>query len=98
MGAFNAGIYGYFTELDVVNLDGVVNGEVLDAMTDKALLAYVHRAGITHLVDHKAAYAAFMPFAEPEWNTAFELVDQFENSSSGGTIFLTRLKATNGSP
>jgi len=94
VGAFNAGIYGYFTELDVVNLDGVVNGDVLEAMEDQALLAYVHRAGITHIVDHYQAYVTFgSNYAEPEFlQSALIQGPNYPNTSSGGDIYLNTVK------
>jgi hypothetical protein len=91
VGAFNAGIYGHFSGLGVVNLDGVVNGDVLDAMQRKELLSYMRSLGITHLVDHEHAYSWFMEYAEPGWATAFTVVGRFPNSSSGGAILLTEI-------
>ena len=92
VGAFNAGIYGYFAEVSVVNLDGVVNGEALAAMQRDALLAYVREQSITHIVDHEEAFGWFMEHAEPEWADAFQLHGRFPSGSSGGDVLLTAVK------
>jgi hypothetical protein len=92
VGAFNAGIYGYFADLPVVNLDGVVNGAAYEAMREHKLLAYVRSEGITHVVDHERAFAWFMVYAEPEWADAFSLVARVPTGASGGDLLVTEVK------
>jgi hypothetical protein len=51
IGAFNAGIYSYFSGRTVVNLDGVVNADALAARRENRLLDYALSAGLDHVVD-----------------------------------------------
>jgi len=51
VGSFNAGIVGYFSGRETVNLDGVVDGDALGAIRDRRLLAYADARCITHLAD-----------------------------------------------
>ena len=51
LGAFQAGIYGYFGGRDVVNLDGKVNQDALAALRDKRLHEYIHAQGVRYILD-----------------------------------------------
>ena len=51
IGAFNGGIAGYFSGRQTVNLDGVVDGDALDAIRGRRLLAYADRRCVTHIAD-----------------------------------------------
>jgi hypothetical protein len=51
IGAWNAGSIGYFSDRQVVNLDGVVNTHRYLESEQYDLCAYWDRTGITHLVD-----------------------------------------------
>ncbi|MGQ9457243.1 MAG: hypothetical protein ACUVS5_03040 [Anaerolineae bacterium] len=65
LGAFNAGIPGYFSGFAVVNLDGVVNGEAFAAVRERRILAYLERAGVTHLLDWRSTVEVdYRPFFE----------------------------------
>lgn len=54
IGAFNAGIQGYYGTHPVVNLDGVVDAAAHEAVREGALHAYALRRGVRYLVDHRA--------------------------------------------
>jgi len=88
VGAFNSGIYGYFGAPTVVNLDGGVNGEVLEAMKAGRLLAYVRAEGITHIVDHEYVFVNFGRYAEPDWTQSLTPLSQFPNELGGGNLTL----------
>ena len=64
VGSFNAGIYAYFSDRRVVNLDGVVNHEAFEAVREGQVLPYLRKAGIEYVVDYDSAifreYAPFM--------------------------------------
>jgi hypothetical protein len=51
IGAFNAGIIGYFSDRTVINLDGVVNAKALKALQDGRLLSYIIHNRITYVAD-----------------------------------------------
>lgn len=81
VGAFNAGVLGYFLDIPVVNLDGLVNNSALEAMKQRALWDYVYEQGITHIADGEYylthRYGQFLgvedPFAAMDILTKFEL-------------------------
>ena len=51
IGAFNAGLLGYFSERTVVNLDGVVNADAYHALREDWLMDYIVSKRIGYLVD-----------------------------------------------
>ena len=51
VGVFNAGIIGYFSHADVINLDGLVNNDAYAAMKERRLYEYLRDEGITHIAD-----------------------------------------------
>ncbi len=53
IGAFNAGIQGYYGAHPVVNLDGVVDAAAHEAVRGGALYAYALRRGVRYLIDHR---------------------------------------------
>jgi hypothetical protein len=53
IGAFNAGIMGFFCHRPVVNLDGVVNNSAYDALRARQLQKYVWDNSITYLADFR---------------------------------------------
>lgn len=62
VGAFNAGIVGYWNpDRTVINLDGVVNSDAFDAIRRRRLSEYISAAGIAYLIDYEAYF-----FAPPE--------------------------------
>lgn len=83
---FNAGVISYFSERSVVNIDGVVNRDALDAMQDHRLLAYLRSAGVDYAADRDGAWTTLPVFIRPDdwsqslWgedpNLAFEEVAQ----------------------
>jgi len=58
IGSFNSGIYNYFMHEDVINLDGVVNPEAVEAIRYDRLPEYVKKRNITYLIDHDVREAA----------------------------------------
>jgi hypothetical protein len=58
VGAFNAGVYDYFSDTDVINLDGVVNPPARRALAAGRLPAFLAEHGITHLIEHDLGQAA----------------------------------------
>lgn len=57
IGAFNAGIFGYFSERTVINLDGVVNEDAYKARRDGRTMEYICAHTIRYLVDLELDYA-----------------------------------------
>ncbi|MBI4720945.1 MAG: glycosyltransferase family 39 protein [Chitinivibrionia bacterium] len=51
IGAFQGGAIGYFSGRRVVNLDGKVNHDALEALKSGTLHAYLHKAGVDVVLD-----------------------------------------------
>lgn len=54
IGAFNCGIFSYFSGRTVVNLDGVINDSVIPALEEHRLFSYLQDEGIAYLIDWEA--------------------------------------------
>ncbi len=80
IGAFNCGIYGYFSGRTVVNLDGVINDSVIPYLEQGRLVGYLREEGITYVVDWETALAAaFTRFGGvADYRERFRFVHQFE--------------------
>lgn len=66
IGAFNAGLQGFYSGRTVVNLDGVTDREAMRAIEEKHLLSYANGRGVRYLVDYRAYVEdTFYPFWEP---------------------------------
>lgn len=50
--AFNTGIHNYFMSFDVLNLDGVVNPDALQALKDDRLEDYLKEEKVSVLIEH----------------------------------------------
>lgn len=63
VGAFNAGIYAYYSGRTVLSLDGLVDWGAIEARQEKRLLDYFVEQGGTLIIDHEAyAIGSFSPF------------------------------------
>ncbi|MFZ5828804.1 MAG: hypothetical protein ACOY3P_01885, partial [Planctomycetota bacterium] len=51
LGVFQAGVFCYFSDLDIVNLDGKVNAEACRAIEEKRLHEYAREQGICYVAD-----------------------------------------------
>ena len=73
IGAWNAGVLGYFSERPVINLDGLVNDtEFLEVLQSGAPLQdYMRAKKITHLVDHNQRDLTLKFLEERDTETEF---------------------------
>lgn len=59
-GAFNSGIYGYYSSVPVVNMDGLVNNRAYRAMREGTLFTdFIRDSGIRRLVDQEMIVRQF---------------------------------------
>ncbi|MGC8838153.1 MAG: ArnT family glycosyltransferase [Anaerolineae bacterium] len=87
LGAFNAGIPGYFAGFAVVNLDGVVNGEAFAAVRERRVLAYLEEAGITHLLDWRSTVEGdYRPFFEDGYLAHLRPLQTFPDPHHGEVV------------
>lgn len=54
--SWNAGIIGYFSQKDLINIDGLVNDEVLPFLTQRNLPAYIQKRRIDTIVDYEVMF------------------------------------------
>jgi len=66
--SFNAGIYAYFSERSVTNLDGTVNGAAFRAIQSRNLMQYILDEKIDFLIDYKARFDIYAPFFGEEFH------------------------------
>jgi hypothetical protein len=78
--AFNTGIYDYFMERDVINLDGVVNPHSLEAIREGTLPTYLQMKNIRYVIEHDVGQAAH-----------FELLYEADNVIVSKWVDLTAL-------
>jgi hypothetical protein len=60
IGAFQGGAIGYLSHRRVVNLDGKVNREALEALKEGCLGDYLKREGIDLVIDHEKVIECFL--------------------------------------
>jgi hypothetical protein len=62
--AWNAGLYGWYSGLAVINLDGLINNEIADVILhSQSLTSYLPRHHVQYVVDE----ASYMAREIPEW-------------------------------
>jgi 4-amino-4-deoxy-L-arabinose transferase-like glycosyltransferase len=84
VGAFNAGIYGYWSGRQVINLDGVVNREMLEVMKTKQMAAYVAKKKIDYYCDDEnATEEYFRLFSQGEKRDNWKLLQSYGIRSEG---------------
>lgn len=90
VGSFNAGIYAFYSEKHIYNLDGVVNNSAFDAIKHSNMLDYLKQNHINYLLDYDSAikkeYAPFMGIGYPE-----ELIEK-KVLGGGSSKFLGNLR------
>lgn len=69
VGVFNAGVQAYFSDVRVINLDGLVNNSAYEAMREKKLWTYIHTEDIEYISDFDLyltyRYKSFFDIANP---------------------------------
>lgn len=92
--SFNSGIYAYYNDFPVINLDGVVNPQAFKAVQDRNIIEYLQREHIGYLVDYdnaiKNEYAPFMGEGYPEKLVEIEVINE-EPTSELGSIRVYRV-------
>ena len=85
--SFNSGIYAYYSDFDVINLDGVVNHFAFLAVQQKDIIGYLTDNNVDYLIDFDSAiksdYALFMGPQYPEALQEIKIVGGSENHPLG---------------
>ncbi|MCZ2098365.1 MAG: hypothetical protein LC121_19270, partial [Anaerolineae bacterium] len=70
LASMNSGVIGYYSGLDTVNMDGVVNPQAFAAIQSYRMLDYMQATGVDYLLDSDNAvrneYALFMGDGYPD--------------------------------
>jgi len=75
IGSFNAGIYSYYSDRTIVNLDGVVNHDAFIAIQGKRILPFLDKIGVDYLVDSDMAVTEeYGPFLGGELTSQFKVL------------------------
>ncbi len=75
VGSFNAGIIGYMSEREVVNLDGLVNNTVVPYIEERRLWDYIEKRDIDYLVDSDYSILKdYRDFYGPGWDAREHIV------------------------
>ena len=92
VGSFNAGIFGFFLEANVINLDGVVNNRVLPYLASGTLDKFLIEAGIDCIVDYQHSFLRFASATTHAGYPGFELVAELPGTWNGTNIWVCRRK------
>lgn len=82
VGSWTAGIYGYFAQRRVVNLDGVVNWDAIHAYRARDLHAYISQQRIGWIVDFDEFVADFTNFYGADPASFLIPVQTFEDAQA----------------
>jgi hypothetical protein len=93
VGVFNSGFVQYFTDKQVINLDGLVNNEIMSYYKRKNGLQYFRQKNILWLVDTWVYLSGvFGPYFGPAAESSLVLVQDFPNPSYPGlTLFVVKV-------
>ena len=87
VGAWNAGVLGYYQGGEVVNLDGLVNNDIYPYARDNRLPEYIQAKGIRYLVDYINAFAPDKRrrggFQRPDFLRRLKRLQVFDRRKSG---------------
>jgi len=78
---FNVGIYAYFSDRTVLNLDGVIDKDAFAALNEKNLTGYLDRRGVDYVIDY--AYSIdtdYGPYLGEEWETKFTKIAELSGT------------------
>ena len=87
IGAFNAGLLAYYSGRMVINLDGVVNAEAVEALKNRRLMSLIETKKIKYLFDwHASINAIYYYFFEERYQE--HLVPVYVMPKRSETLFM----------
>jgi len=95
-GSFNAGIYGFFSGKDIINLDGVVNDDALSALRSVKLDDYILKENIDYIMDYKKSIDEYLIHTRSWSYPGFFEVMRFKGNWMNSDIMV--LKRMKGNP
>jgi len=92
VGAFNAGIYGFWSQRQVINLDGVANNEILENMRCRSLGKYIQQKNIKYICDHESAVAMYFRLFSGEYRQAqLKPLQVFQSPDSDSRVMVYQM-------
>jgi 4-amino-4-deoxy-L-arabinose transferase-like glycosyltransferase len=88
IGAFNSGIYGYYAERPVINLDGVIDAGALEAIEARNLEAYITSRSLDVLADYSSYFEQYDSFMGAELESFTDLTAEQPGSLWGDNPIL----------
>ncbi len=101
IGSWNSGIIGFFSERDIVNIDGLVNNAAAPYIMDDDLISYLNKVNMDYVIDYETMltneyYSRRGGFSDRKLNECLEKLDfkinqaykKFENTN----IYLFKFK------
>jgi hypothetical protein len=67
VGAFQSGYVGYYSDTQVINLDGKVNHDAHEAMVDHRMWRYICEADLDYIVDWPIQIYYYLIYLEENW-------------------------------
>ena len=93
VGAFNAGIVGFFLNANVINIDGVVNNRVIPYLASGTLDEYLAEAHIDCIVDYQFSLFRFAQATTLAGYPGFELVSELPGTWNATNIWVCRRRS-----
>lgn len=99
VGAFNCGIYAYFSGKTIVNLDGVMNDSVIPALEERRLIGYIREQEIKYVIDWEGQIDVALGGlgGVVDYRKEFDIVQSFEQKwgpYKGARLLVLKLKET----
>ena len=97
IGVFQCGTIGYFCHREIINLDGKVNREALDAIRNGRLESYLQKEGIDVVLDHSRILEIFLgKFREKAKSSCTDVVCGSASDPSGWVAYRPSGQCTGG--
>jgi len=85
IGSFNSGLYAYFSERTIINLDGVTNNNAYYAIRDSTLKVYIEQ-NTNYLVDYDDSFESFAVHSKEPLLENFTLIYEQESTAYPGKM------------
>ena len=87
IGSWNSGIFGYFSERKVINLDGLINNDILIYLKSNSLYDYMEKQKINYIID----YDVMLYWQEKYFGRSLKEISLVRDTTFSGTWQLSDL-------
>lgn len=81
IGSWNSGIFGYFSERKVINLDGLINNDILKYLKSNSLYNYMKKRKINYIID----YTVMLYWQEKYFGKSLKEISLAQDTTFSGT-------------